>query len=44
MSKIIVLLNSSATIQLDFLEADDIDVDACLWIGNVGKSGISAVG
>ena len=43
-SKIIVLLNSSATIQLDFLEADDIDVDACLWIGNVGKSGISAVG
>lgn len=41
--KIIVLLNSSATIQLDFLQNEDIDVDACLWIGNVGKSGINAV-
>lgn len=42
-SKIIVMLNSSATIQLDFLDDADIDVDACLWIGNVGKSGINAV-
>ena len=41
--KIIVLLNSSATIQLDFLDKETIDVDACLWIGNVGKSGINAV-
>ncbi len=41
--KIIVTLNSSATIQLDFLERETIDVDACLWIGNVGKNGISAV-
>lgn len=41
--KIIVTLNSSATIQLDFLDKDTIDVDACLWIGNVGKNGISAV-
>ena len=41
--KIIVLLNSSATIQLDFLQAEGVDVDACLWIGNVGKSGINAV-
>lgn len=41
--KIIVTLNSSATIQLDFLDRDTIDVDACLWIGNVGKNGISAV-
>lgn len=41
--KIVVLLNSSATIQLDFLYKDTIDVDACLWVGNVGKSGISAV-
>ena len=42
-SKIIVLLNTSATLQLDFLQDDSIDVDACLWIGNVGKSGIHAV-
>ncbi len=41
--KIIVLLNSSATIQLDFLYKDTIDVDACLWVGNVGKSGINSV-
>lgn len=43
-SKIIVLLNSSAAIQLDFLYEDDIDVDACLWVGNVGSSGIYAIG
>lgn len=42
-NKIIVLLNSSATIQLDFLDKATIDVDACMWIGNVGKSGINAV-
>lgn len=41
--KIVVMLNSSATIQLDFLQNENIDVDACMWIGNVGKSGIDAV-
>ena len=41
--KVIVVLNSSATIQLDFLSRDDVSVDACLWVGNVGSSGISAV-
>ncbi|MCF0230325.1 MAG: glycoside hydrolase family 3 C-terminal domain-containing protein, partial [Parasporobacterium sp.] len=47
---IVVLLNTSATLQLDFLDgltaADgtpyDIDVDACIWVGNVG-SAIDAV-
>ena len=42
-SKIIVLLNSSATLQLDFLRDESIAVDACLWVGNVGKAGINAV-
>ena len=42
-SKIIVLLNSSAPMQLSFLERDGIDVDACLWVGNVGKTGIYGV-
>ena len=41
--KLIVLLNSSAPIELDFLYRDGIDVDAVLWIGNVGSGGISAV-
>ena len=42
---IIVLLNTSATVQLDFLEGNTfgIDVDACLWVGNVGSAGIHAV-
>ncbi len=50
-NKIIVILNTSATIQLDFLDGlttakgstYDIDVDACLWVGNVGSAGIRAV-
>lgn len=41
--KIIVILNSSATIQLDFMYRDSIDVDACMWVGNVGSEGINAV-
>ncbi|HBN12351.1 MAG TPA: glycosyl hydrolase [Clostridiales bacterium] len=40
---IIVILNSAAAIQLDFLENEDIDVDACMWIGNTGMTGINAV-
>lgn len=41
--KIIVLLNSASALQLDFLNDEQIDVDACLWIGNVGSAGINAV-
>lgn len=43
-SKIIVLLNSSAPIELDFLYRDSISVDACIWVGNVGSDGIYAIG
>lgn len=42
-SGIVVLLNSAAQIQLDFLFDADISVDACMWVGNVGSSGIYAV-
>lgn len=42
-SKIIVILNSSATIQLDFMYREDIKIDACMWVGNVGSAGITAV-
>lgn len=42
-ANIIVLLNGSQPIELDFLYEDDIEADACLWIGNVGMSGIYAV-
>lgn len=41
--RIIVLLNSSQQIQLDFMFDDSITVDACLWVGNVGSTGIYAI-
>lgn len=41
--KVIVILNCANAIQLDFLVNGGIDVDACLWVGNVGKTGIYAV-
>lgn len=39
--KIVVLLNSSSTLQLDFV--DEYDIDALLWVGNLGLNGIPAV-
>ena len=39
--KIVVLLNSSNTLQLDFV--DDYGIDAVLWIGDVGMTGINGV-
>lgn len=39
--KVIVLLNSSNALQMDFLK--EYDIDACLWIGGVGESGIHAI-
>lgn len=39
--KIVVLLNSSSTLQLDFV--DEYDIDALLWVGNLGINGIPAV-
>ena len=39
--KVILLLNSANSLQLDFLA--DYDFDAALWIGDVGMTGINAV-
>ena len=39
--KIVVLLNSSNSLQLDFV--DDYGIDAVLWIGDVGMTGINGV-
>lgn len=39
-SKIVVLLNAANAIQMDFLK--DYDIDACLWMGILGESGINA--
>jgi len=39
--KIVVLLNSSSTLQLDFV--DEYGIDAVLWTGNLGINGLPAV-
>ncbi|MBP5291550.1 MAG: glycoside hydrolase family 3 C-terminal domain-containing protein, partial [Lachnospiraceae bacterium] len=48
LSKIIVLLNVANAVELDFLNPEicgrDYGVDACLWVGEVGQSGINAIG
>ncbi|MBR5472637.1 MAG: glycoside hydrolase family 3 C-terminal domain-containing protein [Clostridia bacterium] len=41
--KVIVLINSSNALQVDFLKDESYDVDACLWIGGVGIKGTNAV-
>lgn len=40
---IIVILNTANPVQLDFLNNSNIGVDALMWVGNVGKTGIYAV-
>ncbi len=41
--KIVVLINSSNTLQVDFLKNEAYGIDACMWIGDVGEVGINAV-
>ena len=40
---IVVLINSSNALQVDFLKNNEYNVDACLWIGGVGIRGTNAV-
>ena len=45
--KIIVLINSANAVELDFLDPEicgvDYGIDAALWIGDVGQTGLNAV-
>ena len=41
--KIIVLINTSNALQVDFLKNNPYNVDACLWVGGLGISGTNAV-
>lgn len=45
---IVVLLNTSNAIELDFLNPEicgtDYGIDSCMWIGDVGQTGINGVG
>lgn len=46
--KVVVLLNSSNAIELDFLNPEicgtDYGIDSCMWIGDVGQTGINGIG
>ena len=46
--KIVVLLNTSNPMEMDFLSpelcGEDYAIDACLWVGEVGQTGIEAIG
>ncbi|MBQ1492740.1 MAG: glycoside hydrolase family 3 C-terminal domain-containing protein, partial [Blautia sp.] len=48
LQKIILLLNTSNAVELDVLNPElcgtDYGIDACLWVGGVGQSGINAIG
>ena len=41
--KVIVLINTSNALQVDFLKDEAYSIDACLWIGGVGIKGTNAV-
>ena len=43
LDKIVILINSSNALQVDFLKNNEYGVDATLWIGGVGSTGINAV-
>lgn len=42
-SSIILLINTSNALQVDFLKENEYNIDACLWIGGVGAYGTNAV-
>ena len=46
--KIMLLLNTANAVELDVLSPEvcgrDYGIDACLWVGEVGQSGIRAIG
>lgn len=42
--KIVLLINSGNPIEMDFVDTEELGVDAALWIGNPGQTGFLAVG
>lgn len=40
----IVLINTSSQMELGFIDSEEYNVDACLWIGHPGEAGIVGVG
>lgn len=44
LSKIIVLMNTASPLQSEFVDDVAYDIDACMWIGNIGFNGADAIG
>ncbi len=44
LSGIVVLLNSANPVSADFLNDEELGVDAALWVGSVGQTGLYTVG
>lgn len=42
--RVILLVNCSTSFELGFLDDGTYDIDACLWIGSPGSTGINALG
>ena len=40
----ILLVNSAASMELGFIDSDEYNIDACLWIGHPGEAGLVGVG
>lgn len=40
----IVLVNSATAMELGFVDSEEYNVDACLWIGHPGEAGVVGVG
>lgn len=40
----IVLVNSAASMELGFIDSEEYNVDACIWIGHPGEAGMVGVG
>ena len=41
--KLVVLINSSNALQMDFLKGNPYGIDSVMWIGGVGQTGLNAV-
>ena len=41
--KIVILINSANPLEVDFVNNAEFGIDSCLWIGDVGISGINGV-
>lgn len=40
----IVLINSSSAMELGFLDSEEYNVEACLWVGHPGDAGLVGIG